>query len=327
MRAAHEVGHYLAARARGLRVVSIDIINNGNQGGQADVPGLHRAPLLDQVCVLRAGIVAADMIGPKWDHGGSGDFRRINELLDGARLLGDEQRAIIARADRFVEKTIRENRDEFQQLVAELVAKRQLVFEQPKPTPAVRAATPAPKPTAPLVQTRREPLPLMRRSFDVKSYDAATRTFECIFTSGATVRRVDRHGDYYDEELVVTPEAVDLGRLRNGAPLLSNHDSSNLDAVIGSVVSARIEGGLGLATCKLSGRKGMEGVAIDVADGILHQVSCGYKIEEAERIQRGDVPLLRATRWCPYELSLVCIGADPSASVRDAPTHEAMVRS
>jgi hypothetical protein len=252
-------------------------------------------------------------------------IKRIAALLDGAGLLGDECRAMIARADRFCEQVHHDNRAEFERLVAELVAKRRIVLVE---EPATRATAPAPKPAASTVQVRREPLPLMRRSFDVKSYNASTRKFDCIFTSGAVVRRVDRHGDYYDEELVVTCDAVDLSRLRSGAPLLSNHDASNLDAVIGSVVSARIEGGLGLATCKLSGRKGMEGVAIDVADGILRQVSCSYKIEEAERIQRGDVPLLRATRWCPYELSLVCIGADPSASIRkDAPTHEAMVRS
>jgi hypothetical protein len=232
MRAAHEVGHYLAARHRGLKVASIDIIKNGDRGGQADIPDLHRAPLLDQVCVYRAGIVAADMIGLRWDHGRRGDFQRINQLLAGC--TGEEHRAMVARADRFVEKTLRENWDEFQRLVAELVAKKTITFEQPKP--AARATIPAPKPAAPTVQVRKEMLPLMTRSATLKA--AGGDEYDVVFSTGATVRRRDVYGEPFDEQLLMGADNVDLSRLASGkAPLLASHDASSLSSVIGVVTT------------------------------------------------------------------------------------------
>ena len=167
----------------------------------------------------------------------------------------------------------------------------------------------------------------MIRSASVQTFNPSDRSFDVVWTTGATVRRRDSYGDAYDEELVVTPEAVDLSRLNSGAPLLAQHDLSSLAGVIGNVVRANIANGIGTATVRLSRRQELDGVATDVADGILKSISVGYRIDFAERIQRaGDVPLLRAIRWTPMELSLVVIGADPLASVRaDAPRFEAMV--
>ncbi|HEY7229552.1 MAG TPA: hypothetical protein VH558_04200 [Pseudolabrys sp.] len=180
--------------------------------------------------------------------------------------------------------------------------------------------------TAPVTQVRKEMLPIMIRSATLQA--AGGDEYDVVFSSGATVRRRDDNYQPYDEELVMTPAAVDLSRLASGrAPFLAGHDSSNLSSVIGVVTSARIENGLGLARIRLSNRDDVKGIAQDVRDKILHSVSVGDRIDTAERIQRaGDVPLLRATRWTPYELSLVSIPADPFASVRGAPKFEAVVR-
>ena len=66
----HEVGHYFLARDCGLAVtcMSIDLALAKRQCGDkpegyCTIPDLHRAPISDQVAVLRAGIVAADMAG------------------------------------------------------------------------------------------------------------------------------------------------------------------------------------------------------------------------------------------------------------------------
>ena len=126
----------------------------------------------------------------------------------------------------------------------------------------------------------------MIRSASVQTFNPSDRSFDVVWTTGATVRRRDSYGDAYDEELVVTPEAVDLSRLNSGAPLLAQHDSSSLAGVIGNVVRANIANGIGTATVRLSRRQELDGVATDVADGILKSISVGYRIDSAERIQR-----------------------------------------
>ena len=176
-------------------------------------------------------------------------------------------------------------------------------------------------------QVRREMLPMMVRSATLQA--AGGDEYDVVFSTGATVRRRDAYGDSYDEQLLMGASNVDMSRLASGkAPLLASHDSSALSSVIGVVTSAKLENGVGLARVRLSSREDVKGIAQDVRDKILHQVSVGYAVLAAERVQRaGDVPLLRVTSWRPAELSLVALGADPMASIRsDAPKFEAVVR-
>ena len=175
------------------------------------------------------------------------------------------------------------------------------------------------------MQVRREMLPLMTRSAELKP---AGDEYEAVFSSGATVRRRDVYGDAYDEQLFMGSDNVDLTRLQKGAPLLAAHDASRLESIVGVVTSARLENGLGIVRFRLSNRPEAAGVVQDVRDGILKNLSVGYSIQTAEReMRRDDVPLLKVTRWTPAEVSIVPIPADPFAQVRkDAPTHEAMVR-
>ncbi|ESY92318.1 hypothetical protein X741_21680 [Mesorhizobium sp. LNHC229A00] len=164
-------------------------------------------------------------------------------------------------------------------------------------------------------------LPQFQRPAAVRgaSFDKGARTVDVIWTTGATVRRLSWADGEFDEELVVSNSTVRLARLNSGAPFLDTHTSSNLAAVIGSVVpgSARLESGQGLAKIKLSGRSEAAGVVKDISDGVIRNISVGYRVLMVEKTdRRGDVPLHRVIDWEPWEISAVPIPADAGAHIR-----------
>jgi len=169
-------------------------------------------------------------------------------------------------------------------------------------------------------------LPLMARQgmLEPQSFSAEERAVDLVFTTGATVRRVRYTWDgaeEFDEELVVSANAVRLDRLNAGAPLLDTHGQWSLSSVIGAVVpgSARIERGQGLARVQLSRAEPDAATIQKIADGIIRNVSVGYRIHGVERIEKdGKVPLVRVIDWEPMEVSAVPIGADGGAGIRSA---------
>lgn len=181
-------------------------------------------------------------------------------------------------------------------------------------------------PTRKKLMSDRINLPLQTRLAQVQEQgtDAEDRVFTVVFTTGAAVRRYDYFNDeIYDEELLVTPEALRLGRLNSGAaPVLDTHDDMTIDNVKGVVMakSARIENGLGYAGIKIDGGPENEPIIRKIRDAIIRNVSVGYRVHRYEIIRsEGAVPLYRAVDWEPYEISLVPIGADAGAGIRSAP--------
>ena len=168
-------------------------------------------------------------------------------------------------------------------------------------------------------------LPAMARAAEIRaaSFDEADNTIEVVWTTGASVRRYDwRGGEYYDEVLVVSPDAVRLDRLNVGAPLLDTHSSYELSDIKGSVVpgTARIEGGKGYARCALSRAEDDASVVSKIRDGIIRNISVGYMIHRVEKTagSEGEVGTWRVVDWEPHELSLVPIPADAGAQIRSA---------
>jgi hypothetical protein len=158
-----------------------------------------------------------------------------------------------------------------------------------------------------------------RAAFAPATYDADERTVELVWTTGARVRRVDWvSGREFDEELEVSARAIDLSRLNQGAPLLDSHDQHSLDSLIGVVERAWVDGKEGRALVRFSGRAGA--IADDVRAGIIRNVSVGYRVLEWAEVEdkRAAVPVRRAVRWQPHELSLVPVPADAAAQVRGA---------
>lgn len=149
------------------------------------------------------------------------------------------------------------------------------------------------------------------------------RTIDVVWTTGATVRRARWEGwdsiVEYDEELVVSPNAVRLERLNDGAPFLESHRSWGLDSVLGNVMpgSVKIEGGEGRATIRLTSAPDAESTIHRILEGSVNKVSVGYRVHKYEIEKRdGERELWRAVDWEPYEISAVAMPADPGASIR-----------
>lgn len=115
-----------------------------------------------------------------------------------------------------------------------------------------------------------------------------------------------------DEILVHTPEAVDLSRLNNNAPLLFNH---NFDNHIGVVCNARIDvDNVGRALVKFSKHGTMANdIRNKVIEGTMEKISVGYDIKEYH-IDYAKGQLI-VTKWAPYELSFVTVPADDSVGL------------
>lgn len=155
-----------------------------------------------------------------------------------------------------------------------------------------------------------------RAMFAPDTINVEERTVEVVWTTGAQVRRASWSRGDYIEELSLAPGAVRLERLNNGAPLLDAHSSFELRNVVGVVERAWLNGSEGRAQVRFSRRDDVEPIFQDVRDGILRNISVGYKTHRVERDETGAVPVERAVDWEPYELSLVPIPADAGAQVR-----------
>ncbi len=160
-------------------------------------------------------------------------------------------------------------------------------------------------------------------SIGAQSFDPADNSVAVIWSTGASVRRIDRYGDVFNEVLVMTTAACRLSRLNAGAPFLDTHDSSDLSSVIGSVVpgSARIEGGKGVARVQLSTASGDADTVQKIKAGIVKNISVGYHIHKYVEEDGDDGVLVRrVVDWEPLEISAVPIPADPDAQIRSVVT-------
>ncbi|PCJ68210.1 MAG: hypothetical protein COA62_15715 [Rhodobiaceae bacterium] len=156
-------------------------------------------------------------------------------------------------------------------------------------------------------------------SFVPSSLNADDRTVDVVWTTGVRVERSSFDGFSFFEELEVTNEAVRLERLNSGAPVLNAHSSHDILNVIGSVVkgSGRIENGQGLATLKMArGTNQADDIWRKIEDGILVNISVGYRIHKYKRSKEGSKTIMRAVDWEVYELSFVPIPADSLSGVR-----------
>lgn len=166
-------------------------------------------------------------------------------------------------------------------------------------------------------------LPPERRNIQVRaaSFEEATNSIECVWTTGAKVRRYSWRDDgYYDEELVVSASNIRLDRLNSGAPFLDTHDDWQLSSVIGAVVSgsAKIVGGEGIARVALSVAPEHAGIVANIKANIIRNISVGYRIHRVEKTESddGSVPIWRVVDWEPLEISAVPVPADAGSMIR-----------
>ena len=81
----HEAGHVIVARELGLPVGEIAIGVHGDDAkGRTDIGSAHHLPLIDQIALCVAGVVAQSLFDWTTHHlAGAGDYARVVELVRG----------------------------------------------------------------------------------------------------------------------------------------------------------------------------------------------------------------------------------------------------
>lgn len=139
--------------------------------------------------------------------------------------------------------------------------------------------------------------------------DEDALTAELCFSSELAFER-----DWGIEVLDHDPAAVDMTRLQDGAPLLVNHD---MDQLCGVVERASIDSDRrGRATVRFSDVGLGPQMFREVATGVRRNVSVGYLVQQREeQSQPGAKPIVKVTRWLPYEISIVAVPADHTVGI------------
>ncbi len=149
---------------------------------------------------------------------------------------------------------------------------------------------------------------------DISATTKDDRLVKLSFSSEEPVMRVFDFGAGW-EILGHGPGEVDMTRLAAGsAPLLKDH-RRDLDAMVGTVEDAWIEGGKGQALVRFAETATGSEMLARVRAGEVKSVSVGYRVLEHARVDdRDGLPAVRV-RWMPYEISLVAVPADALVGV------------
>ena len=150
-----------------------------------------------------------------------------------------------------------------------------------------------------------------------KTVNKKERTAEVCWSTGAKVLRSNILGKRYFEELSLQEGHVNLDRLNDGAAVLNSHRGGSLSDQIGVVEKAWLDEGKGFAKIRFSEREDVNPIFKDIEQGIIRNVSVGYRVNDAEELEEdGEIPTIRAVAWEPFEISLVPIPADKGGKVR-----------
>lgn len=141
------------------------------------------------------------------------------------------------------------------------------------------------------------------------SLNNSDRTIDVIWYTGVDVQRFDWiSGKMYTRRF--DPSGVDLSVLNSGAPVLDNHKLDSAADQVGVVQRAWVSGTNYLGTLRFSKRPAVDGLWIDIADGICSKYSMGVEIIDSEDSTEDDQLVKLATAWRPFEISLAPIPAD-----------------
>lgn len=144
------------------------------------------------------------------------------------------------------------------------------------------------------------------------TFNADENTVEVVLSTGADVQRAG-----FIERLPV--EHADLRKIA-GKPVLDAHNQSSTRAIIGVIQKAWKKDGEIRALLKLSSRDDVAGLVRDIRDGIIRNLSVGYRVTNWRDFtdSRGN-RIRTAVAWVIHEASFVPIGADAGATVRSNP--------
>ncbi|MCO5238862.1 MAG: Mu-like prophage major head subunit gpT family protein [Chitinophagaceae bacterium] len=157
----------------------------------------------------------------------------------------------------------------------------------------------------------------IRAQFDVQTFNESERTIEVVFATEAEVVRNSWDGRFI-EILDCRESSVRLERINSGGPVLNNHSRWSLEDQIGVVVRAWIAGKQCRALVKFSTRQEVAGLVEDIKNGVIRNVSVGYRVYkyEVKEGKKDEISTYRALDWEPMELSMVPVPADFKAQTR-----------
>ncbi|WP_299082819.1 prohead protease/major capsid protein fusion protein [uncultured Paraglaciecola sp.] len=167
------------------------------------------------------------------------------------------------------------------------------------------------------ILTRNIDLSTATRSEDSES----NLVLEFPFSSETPYQRDTFFSEPWIEVLGHKSSEVDLSRLEDGAPVLLNHGYSKTSETglraIGATTGAFIRDGKGYVSIKLSRRDDMKPILQDINDGLIRNVSVGYKIIDTKITKRSvDAPdEIRVTNWLPMEVTLCDVPADATVGI------------
>ena len=140
--------------------------------------------------------------------------------------------------------------------------------------------------------------------------DLETRTFSIPVSSDAPVAR------WWGTEILDHSDiAINMERLRDGAPVLLDHDPTKQ---IGVVEGASTDGRRLQATIRFSRSPLGEEVLQDIMDGIRKNVSIGYRIDDLVETEKDT---FKATRWSPMEVTVTSVPADNTVGFGRSENH------
>lgn len=160
------------------------------------------------------------------------------------------------------------------------------------------------------VRKLREEVFFRELRFKRSAVDVESRTVEMAFSSEEPVERW-----YGIEILDHGPGSVDLSRMLDGAPLLCDHDTTD---VLGVIQSCQVDSDRVLRGVVRFGRSARaQEVFQDVCDEIRTKASIGYQVNawETTKGEKGAPDTYRMTNWTPMEESIVAIPADATVGV------------
>ena len=169
-------------------------------------------------------------------------------------------------------------------------------------------------------------LPMQLRRGELSAVNAEARTMDVVWTTGASVDRIQWVGwdtaVPYVEELRVSDASVNLERMNAGAPVLDSHSTWSTRSQVAVVERAWIEKGNGFATIRFPSAgvdEASDRLFALASEKIVRNISVGYSIDQVRVVKpekRDEKERRIIERWTPHEISFVTIPADPGAQVR-----------
>jgi phage head maturation protease len=141
--------------------------------------------------------------------------------------------------------------------------------------------------------------------------DEANRTVSLAFASDKPVEHW-----FGTLSLSMKPGAMRTDRLKNGAPLLMDHNSRDQVGVV-EEYSIDQKDGMARAVVRFDTDQRSTDIFNSVKNNIRRNVSVGFMVNSLELVEekKGEMPAYRCDDWEPMEISIVSMPADTSVGV------------